>query len=115
MAVMAEDWRQVGAVVNQVSVPAALVSDGEYRSTFPFAGLSGYPIRYFEWESWRFSCATAAQKDTRWNGHRDGYCLARNNFRVYHDVDSGRFVFFPHGMDVLFGNPRAAIEPRNRC
>jgi spore coat protein CotH len=45
-------------------------------------------------------------------GHRDGYCLARNNFRVYHDVDSGRMIFFPHGMDVLFGNARAALEPR---
>ncbi|HTD68677.1 MAG TPA: CotH kinase family protein [Candidatus Limnocylindria bacterium] len=45
-------------------------------------------------------------------GHRDGYCLARNNFRIYHDVDSNRLVFLPHGMDVLFGNARAAIEPR---
>jgi hypothetical protein len=45
-------------------------------------------------------------------GHRDGYCLAKNNFRVYHDVDSQRMLFFPHGMDVLFGNPRALIEPR---
>ncbi len=45
-------------------------------------------------------------------GHRDGYCLAKNNFRVYHDVDSQRLMFFPHGMDVLFGNPRALIEPR---
>jgi spore coat protein H len=44
-------------------------------------------------------------------GHRDGYCLARNNFRVYQDVDSNRFVFFPHGMDVLFGNARAPIQP----
>ena len=51
-----------------------MVSEQEYRSTFPFAGLSGYPLRYFEWESWRFSCATASQADTRWNGHRDGYC-----------------------------------------
>jgi ABC-type transport system substrate-binding protein len=73
---MAEDWRKVGAVVNQVSIPAALVSDAEYRSTFPFAGLSGYPIRYYEWESWRFSCATAARADGRWRGHRDGYCSA---------------------------------------
>jgi hypothetical protein len=45
-------------------------------------------------------------------GHRDGYCLARNNFRVYQDVDSGRVVFFSHGMDQLFGNPRALVEPR---
>ena len=44
-------------------------------------------------------------------GHRDGYCLARNNFRVYQDVDSGRMVFIPHGMDQLFGNPRATLDP----
>ncbi|HWN93680.1 MAG TPA: CotH kinase family protein, partial [Methylomirabilota bacterium] len=44
-------------------------------------------------------------------GHRDGYCLYRNNFRVYQDVDSGRMIFFPHGMDQMFGNPRAAIQP----
>src|SRR5262249_47624356 len=36
-------------------------------------------------------------------GHRDGYCLARNNFRVYRDVDTGKMVFFPQGMDQLFG------------
>jgi peptide/nickel transport system substrate-binding protein len=74
MAVMAEGWRRVGAVVSEVPIPAAMVSNQEYRSTFPFAGLSGYPLRYFEWESWRFSCATASMADTRWNGHRDGYC-----------------------------------------
>ena len=45
-------------------------------------------------------------------GHRDGYCLARNNFRVYQDVDSNRIVFLPHGMDQLFGNPKALVEPR---
>jgi spore coat protein H len=45
-------------------------------------------------------------------GHRDGYCLARNNFRVYHDVDSGRLMFLPHGMDQLFGSARVPIEPR---
>jgi hypothetical protein len=36
-------------------------------------------------------------------GHRDGYCLAKNNFRLYFDPESGRFVFLPHGMDILFG------------
>jgi len=44
-------------------------------------------------------------------GHRDGYCLARNNYRLYHDPVSGRFVFLPHGMDVLFGRPDAAWRP----
>ena len=36
--------------------------------------------------------------------HRDGYSLARNNFRVYQDLDTGKMVFFPHGMDQLFGS-----------
>ena len=44
-------------------------------------------------------------------GHRDGYCLARNNYRVYYDVDSDKIVFFPHGMDQLFGNPNATWLP----
>ena len=44
--------------------------------------------------------------------HRDGYCLARNNFRIYHNLDTDRMVFFPHGMDQLFGKFDAPIEPR---
>lgn len=44
-------------------------------------------------------------------GHRDGYCLARNNFRIYHDPATGRLVFLPHGMDQLFGRPDATIRP----
>ncbi len=43
--------------------------------------------------------------------HRDGYCLARNNYRVYHDLDSDKMVFIPHGMDQLFGNPNATWLP----
>ncbi len=35
--------------------------------------------------------------------HHDGYSLARNNFRIYDDPGSGRFVFLPQGMDQLFG------------
>ena len=44
-------------------------------------------------------------------GHRDGYCLARNNYRIYQDIDSCKMVFFPHGMDQLFGNPDATWLP----
>lgn len=35
--------------------------------------------------------------------HRDGYSLARNNFRLYGDPAGGRCQFLPHGMDQLFG------------
>jgi len=45
-------------------------------------------------------------------GHRDGYCLARNNFRIYHDPDTGKFVFLPHGMDQLFGKADFPWKPR---
>jgi hypothetical protein len=44
-------------------------------------------------------------------GHRDGYSLARNNYRVYEDLDSHKIMFFPQGMDQLFGNPTAAWMP----
>ena len=43
--------------------------------------------------------------------HRDGYCLGRNNFRLYHDTTTDRWVFFPHGMDQLFGRTNATIRP----
>jgi hypothetical protein len=35
--------------------------------------------------------------------HRDGYCFAANNYRIYHDPETERLVFLPHGMDQLFG------------
>jgi hypothetical protein len=43
--------------------------------------------------------------------HRDGYCLARNNFRVYENVDTGKMVFLPQGMDQLFGVPELPWMP----
>ena len=44
-----------------------------------------------------------------WNW--DGYALNRNNYRLFHDLDSGRFVFFPHGMDQMFWKPEGPIMP----
>jgi len=43
--------------------------------------------------------------------HRDGYTLARNNFRLYHDPDAKKVVFFPHGMDQLFGRADLPWKP----
>src|SRR5262249_11006066 len=42
--------------------------------------------------------------------HRDGYSLARNNYRLYHP-NNGRFVFLPHGMDQLFGRVDFPWQP----
>lgn len=44
-------------------------------------------------------------------GHRDGYSMARNNFRIYADPLTHRFVFLPQGMDQLFGNPTLTWRP----
>jgi spore coat protein CotH len=44
-------------------------------------------------------------------GHRDGYCINRNNFRVYHDLDSDKMIFFPHGMDQLLGTADLPWQP----
>jgi hypothetical protein len=43
--------------------------------------------------------------------HWDGYCLGRNNFRIYNNRDDGKMLFFPHGTDQLFQNASAPIRP----
>lgn len=45
-------------------------------------------------------------------GHRDGYSLAKNNFRIALDPRSGRAVFLPHGMDQLFQSADLPWNPR---
>jgi spore coat protein CotH len=45
-----------------------------------------------------------------WNW--DGYAMFQNNYRVYHEPDSGRIYFFPHGMDQMFSRPTAPLMPR---
>jgi len=46
----------------------------------------------------------------------DGYAINKNNYRVYHDPDSDKIVFMPHGLDQMFGviraQPTMPIFPR---
>ncbi len=42
-------------------------------------------------------------------GHWDGYCINRNNYRLYFDPTTGKAYFLPHGMDQLFEDPDASI------
>lgn len=44
--------------------------------------------------------------------HRDGYTLARNNFRLFIEPATGRVTWVPHGMDQLFGQPEARWNPQ---
>jgi hypothetical protein len=47
--------------------------------------------------------------------HWDGYAMNRNNYRVFHDLDSDRLLFLPHGLDQMFGiwrsTPTSTITP----
>jgi spore coat protein H len=42
----------------------------------------------------------------------DGYCLSGNNYRVYEERGHGKILFFPHGMDRLFGMAELPWQPR---
>jgi spore coat protein H len=44
--------------------------------------------------------------------HWDGYTGNRNNWRIFHDLDSNRMVFIPHGLDQMFGS-RMQVDPAN--
>jgi spore coat protein H len=44
----------------------------------------------------------------------DGYILNRNNYRVYHDLDTGKMIFLPHGMDQMFWEPTRPILPLDK-
>src|SRR4030095_6218716 len=42
-------------------------------------------------------------------GHTDGYAMNRNNYRLYHDPYSDRFIFITHGLDWGFGNTTLSV------
>ncbi len=68
---------------------AAAIGDGQRRKAALSAVL----------DMDRFATYTAMQVLTEdW----DGYACNRNNYRIYHDPGSDKFVFFPHGMDQMF-------------
>jgi hypothetical protein len=43
--------------------------------------------------------------------HWDGYAIHTNNYRIYHDPKSDKFVFITHGIDWAFRRPGVRIEP----
>lgn len=42
----------------------------------------------------------------------DGYVMKPNNYRVYHDLATGKMVILPHGMDQMFWDVNQFIIPR---
>jgi len=43
--------------------------------------------------------------------HWDGYSLGRNNFRIFHDLNTDRMVFLPQGLDQTFQRKEIAAMP----
>ena len=43
--------------------------------------------------------------------HWDGYCLGRNNFRIYHDPRTDKIIFLPSGMDQVFSKADMPWKP----
>jgi spore coat protein H len=41
--------------------------------------------------------------------HWDGYAVGVNNYHVYHDPETDRMVFMPHGTDQLFQQPDSPL------
>jgi hypothetical protein len=41
--------------------------------------------------------------------HWDGYAQNKNNYRLYFRGDTKKAVFFPHGMDQMFGDPNYSV------
>ncbi len=41
----------------------------------------------------------------------DGYAAKPNNYRLYHDLKTGKFTFIPHGMDQMFWDSNYPINP----
>jgi hypothetical protein len=41
----------------------------------------------------------------------DGYPIHRNNWRLYHDLDTGKMVFMPHGLDQMLWKPEEDVLP----
>jgi len=50
-----------------------------------------------------------AMSTLTWNW--DGYPMAYNNYRVYHDPERDRLSFMPHGLDQMFWEPQGPIYP----
>ncbi len=48
-------------------------------------------------------------------GHWDGYTIGRNNWRIYHDKDSNRMVFIPHGVDQVLGRRYPIFPPQSQA
>lgn len=47
--------------------------------------------------------------------HWDGYAMNHNNYRIFHDLETDKLIFMPHGLDQMFGTfrstPTSTIYP----
>jgi len=41
----------------------------------------------------------------------DGYAMNKNNWRLFHDLETDKMVFIPHGLDQMYWKPTGSILP----
>jgi len=46
--------------------------------------------------------------------HTNGYCLATNKYRLYHDPAADQMVFIPHGIEATFSRTDGPLVPEMR-
>lgn len=47
--------------------------------------------------------------------HTDGYSLMQNNYRIYFSPKTHQATFLPQGMDRMFWEPRATLQPKMKA
>lgn len=88
------DWSDLKALAKAAQIPDASERYGELSKVLDvdrFATYAALQILTWDW---------------------DGYLMNRNNYRVYHDRDSGKMVILPHGMDQMFWEVNHFVIPR---
>src|SRR2546421_2386832 len=109
-----------GGFLQEISAPLQKMSGNETNGYGPLKALIGAaeepdPARRLErleqvLDVERFISFIAMEVMT-W--HWDGYAMKRNNYRVYHDPETDKIVFFAHGMDQMFWEPNGPVLPPN--
>lgn len=78
------DWKDLRALAEACRIPAPAQRHARVEALLDVDRFLTYAALQVLTEDW------------------DGYPGNRNNYRLYHDPASGRFVFMPHGMDQMF-------------
>ena len=88
------DWKDLHALANACRMPTPDQRNAQLDALLDVNRFLTYAALQVMTEDW------------------DGYPGNRNNYRLYHDPASGKFVFMPHGMDQMFRQGGMPVDRR---